>query len=621
MENSNITIESNGIEQEPALESTEAGDFKGMQATYSPDDNKLRIYSAARLDGETFARVKAAGFRWAPKGGFFVAPMWTPQREDLAIELCGDVGDEDKSLVERAEERAERFEDYSDKRTAEAVQARTAVAKLADGIPAGQPILVGHHSERRARKDVERLENGMRRAVKLWDTASYWTARAQGAIRHASYKERPDVRARRIRGIEADLRKAQRSHDEASKQVKAWSFEGMSLALALRIANCGHVSASFSLADYPREAPASQYEGPMSLWSALNDGIVTPEQARTLALNSYAVSQAWAARWIAHYTLRLTYERAMLDEQGGTVADKTGPQIGGAVRCWASPHYGRGWSFIKKVNKVSVTISEAAAYGGRIFTRTMPFDKLEAIMTAAEVTAARDSGRLHELDDGTGFMLTPPPSVDADTDESTTAPPAPPAESAEEVPNAAQDMEALRDQLRQGVTLVVAPQLFPTPVAVAERMAELANIEPGHSVLEPSAGTGALLDAVRRKEPAAVLHGVEINAALVSRLQGQQYDVICADFLQCGSALGRFDRVLLNPPFEGAADILHVLHARQKLKAGGVLVAICADGPRQNTQLRPLVDACGGLWERLPADTFKQQGTGVRTVLLTLHAF
>ena len=61
-------------------------------------------------DAEVYDRVKAAGFKWAPKQELFVAPMWTPEREDLPIELCGEIGDEDTSLVDRAEERADRFE-------------------------------------------------------------------------------------------------------------------------------------------------------------------------------------------------------------------------------------------------------------------------------------------------------------------------------------------------------------------------------------------------------------------------------------------------------------------------------------------------------------------------------
>ena len=107
-------------------------------ATYSPDDNKIRLYAATRLSAEDYARLKAAGFRWAPKQDLFVAPMWTPGREDVLLELAGEIGDEDTSLVDRASERAERFEDYQGKRLHDAERAHAAVATLADGIPLGQ---------------------------------------------------------------------------------------------------------------------------------------------------------------------------------------------------------------------------------------------------------------------------------------------------------------------------------------------------------------------------------------------------------------------------------------------------------------------------------------------------
>ncbi len=41
------------------------------RATYSPDDNKLRLYAASRLDPETYKKVHDAGFRWAPKQALF----------------------------------------------------------------------------------------------------------------------------------------------------------------------------------------------------------------------------------------------------------------------------------------------------------------------------------------------------------------------------------------------------------------------------------------------------------------------------------------------------------------------------------------------------------------------
>src|SRR5262245_28121705 len=241
-------------------------------ATYSPEDNKLRLYPAHRLDAETYARVKSAGFVWAAKQNLFVAPMWTPDREDLLLALCDDIEDEDKSLVDRAEERAERFDGYRENRAHDAERAREAVAAIADNIPLGQPILVGHHSERHARRDAERIENGMRKAVRMWDTAQYWKARAAGAIRHAQYKERPDVRHRRIKGLEADKRKQEKIAKRARDFVKLWSKldepakDGSDASPELRKKRAIYL-AGIDNGDYSTKYQhPSGYVGPLSLW-------------------------------------------------------------------------------------------------------------------------------------------------------------------------------------------------------------------------------------------------------------------------------------------------------------------------------------------------------------------
>ena len=176
-----------------------------MNATYSPEDDKIRIYTDSRLDAEDYAKVKAAGYRWAPMQKLFYA-VWTPAAEDIAIEFAGEIEDEDKSLVERSEERAERFETYSENRLEDAENARAAVSRIADNIPFGQPILVGHHSEKHARRDAAKIENGMRKSVEMWKQSGYWKERAAGALRAAKYKELPSVRARRIKTLEAALR-------------------------------------------------------------------------------------------------------------------------------------------------------------------------------------------------------------------------------------------------------------------------------------------------------------------------------------------------------------------------------------------------------------------------------
>ena len=192
-----------------------------FEATYDAADDKLRLRASSRLDAETYARVKAAGFGWAPKQDLFFA-VWTPSREDLLVELAGDIDDEETSLEERAAQRAERFTGYRGKRAADAEHARKAVSAVADGIPFGQPILVGHHSERHARRDADKIERGMRRAVKLWETSQYWQDRAAGAIRHAKYKELPAVRARRIKKLEAERRSHERDLKASAAFLALW---------------------------------------------------------------------------------------------------------------------------------------------------------------------------------------------------------------------------------------------------------------------------------------------------------------------------------------------------------------------------------------------------------------
>lgn len=584
-----------------------------MSSTYSPHENKLRLYSTERLDTETYTRAKALGFRWAPKQECFIAPAWGPEREDFLLELCDAIDDEDMTLEERAAERAERFEEYSEKRTGEAEAAHKEVERIAGGIPLGQPILVGHHSERRARKDAQRIQDGMRKAVNLWDTAKYWERRAQAAVRHAKYKERPDVRARRIKTLEAEQRKVQRTQDESRAQLALWTKDGLTHERAVFITNysTGYESFCFPLADYPREPPASQYEGSMSLYSALTGNVITYEQARDLAVPMYQQSLEMCRRWLDHLSNRLAYERAMLSEAGGTIADRNTPEVGGACQCWVL----RGaWAYIKKVNKVSVTVEDNWGNGGKNFTRTVPFDDLKGVMSKAAVDSARAEGHATNNQTGTGFYLATPPS------------PAP-----ERVPEQTkpEGYEAMQAQLKAGVQVAVVDELFPTPQELADRMVCLADIQPGERVLEPSAGTGRLLSAIANTVTVRGI-GIEIHQKAAEILQAQEkagaypgMHVICADFLTCTREyLGDFDVILMNPPFSHGQDVAHVTHALSLLAHnGGRLVAVMSNGvtfrsDKATVAFRALVESYGGTIEALPADTFKDSGTGVQTVLV-----
>ena len=65
------------------------------------------------------------------------------------------------TMRERVERRAELRKKWAEKRTAKAEAAFKAAHALGEMIPFGQPILVGHHSEKRARADAKRIETRM----------------------------------------------------------------------------------------------------------------------------------------------------------------------------------------------------------------------------------------------------------------------------------------------------------------------------------------------------------------------------------------------------------------------------------------------------------------------------
>lgn len=669
-------------------------------ATYSPDDNKLRLSASSRLDAETYARVKAAGFAWAPKQEQFIAPMWTPERADLCVELAGEIEDEDSSLIERAEVRADRFDDYSEERTEDANRAREAVARIADGIPLGQPILVGHHSERRARRDAEKIENGMRKAVQLWETAGYWKHRAAAALAHARYKERPDVRHRRIRTIEADARKMERRIADAEKAARIWDkvprFEwDKQTAVATYIAG--------------RDSTTGY-----NLYSDLSAGRIHGDTAWRRALAQCEASIAHARRWLDHYENRLAYERAMLADGGGIAADKFQFEVGGQV-------LSRGeWATILRITKKDGAVSSLGT--NRRFCPLVPVDevsdyrapsretaekvkaatklaplanypgdgflhmtKREWELTHTDYKASRElgtgakadrwgkeppasanvyqrhrvrsvvhRGALHFVFLSDSKIVEPPkvgePTADekkrvrfkpaADVAEGERLPaetPAPqavipppqrtysaPAPRAEADPAAA-DFEAMRASLRAGVQTVSAPQLFPTPPALAERMAAELHVYPSDRIMEPSAGTGRLLDGLAAyvSLDRVHLHVWELNTALRERLRDAYPDAIvhAGDFLASDPAyFDSFDAIVMNPPFADGADVAHVAHALRFLRPGGRLVAIMSAGitfrsDRKTREFRELIEA-GGRIEELPADTFAGSGTGVNTVLI-----
>lgn len=169
------------------------------------------------------------------------------------------------------------------------------------------------------------------------------------------------------------------------------------------------------------------------------------------------------------------------------------------------------------------------------------------------------------------------------------------------------------------------PGFFPTPRGLARLVVERADVRDGCTVLEPSAGAGHLVDAVRAVAPGARLTLVEFSSCLRSHLIGRGETLAGADFLEFEG--GPFDRVVMNPPFERGQDAEHVRRAAGMLAPGGRLVAIMSAGPffrsdRRSRDFRDWLEEIGGIHEPLPDGVFQasERPTGVRTELVEIDA-
>lgn len=276
-----------------------------ITATYSPEDNKLRLYAEERLDTETFARVKEAGFSWAPVQKLFVAPKWTPEREDLCLELAGDIMPEESTMVERAELKAARLDNIAVKRANQANSFSRAAKNLAQQFSSCQPILSGHHSEGRARRDHDKIKKAQDKAQQAADSIQYWQWKATGVERHANRKADPTTRARRIKTLLAELRDYQRDINHAKICLLLWGKIADITDLEKRATTVKH---------YVGSAIATGYTTPDGYYSAFDDEKMTADQVIDGALEhwDYVANSAYKMRMLTHILNRLGYEQSEL---------------------------------------------------------------------------------------------------------------------------------------------------------------------------------------------------------------------------------------------------------------------------------------------------------------------
>ena len=102
--------------------------------------------------------------------------------------------------------------DRADERSKQAYR-RSDMSEEATGIPFGQPILVGHHSEGRHRHTIERAHNAMQKSLDESNRASELRGRAESIGEGGISSDDPEA----IEKLKAKIAKAENFQDLAKE--------------------------------------------------------------------------------------------------------------------------------------------------------------------------------------------------------------------------------------------------------------------------------------------------------------------------------------------------------------------------------------------------------------------
>ncbi|MEE9394830.1 MAG: DUF3560 domain-containing protein [Planctomycetota bacterium] len=118
--------------------------------------------------------------------------------------------------------RKERLLERADKAEQRASTVENAATERADMIPMGQPILVGHHSERRHRRDLDRIHRGFDKALEERGKAEELRRRAAAVGRGGISSDDPSA----ISKLEEKLRGLEESREQMKTVNAAWRKAG-----------------------------------------------------------------------------------------------------------------------------------------------------------------------------------------------------------------------------------------------------------------------------------------------------------------------------------------------------------------------------------------------------------
>lgn len=205
---------------------------EALRITHSPAAGTL-LEGTRRGDGvNRLLREAPMQWRWSGHLAAFYAPhsrdRVAPQTVGIRatadlLRAAGHVvtvdldGVETRSMEEREQDRADRtvarvvkLEERAQRRAGEARAARAASDRITEHIPFGQPVLLGHYSQRRHERDIEKIQRNIERSVDASAASREAARQAVAADARQALRATGPVTMRRIAKLEAEQRRHQR---------------------------------------------------------------------------------------------------------------------------------------------------------------------------------------------------------------------------------------------------------------------------------------------------------------------------------------------------------------------------------------------------------------------------
>jgi hypothetical protein len=166
-------------------------------------------------------------------------------------------------------------------------------------------------------------------------------------------------------------------------------------------------------------------------------------------------------------------------------------------------------------------------------------------------------------------------------------------------------------------------QFYATPAELADELVSYANIHNSHKILEPSAGQGAIINAIHRISgtmPVDYCETMGVNLTFLQKMKN--VNPVGVDFLEINEP-NKYDRIIANPPFSKNQDIQHVYKMHDCLKEGGRLVSVVSKhwqncDNKTEAGFKQWLKVAKAEIHEIDAGVFKESGTMIASCILII---